>query len=377
MATRSRAERTVVDSVAGNVGNMERRASAGDRSARAKFAIVLLAVLLGVTVLLSLASGASDASALAVARDWLFPSMSDGSALSERDRIIVYDIRLPRVVLGVLIGSALAVSGAVMQGLFRNPLADPGLVGVSAGAGLGAIVVIVLGGTVLGPLLAIFGIFTLPLAAFAGGLATTMVLYRVATRRGQTSIATMLLAGIALGAMAGAFSGIMVYLADDRQLRDLTFWGLGSLAGATWTKIAAAGPIIALALIASPFMARGLNALALGEAAAHHLGIPMQRFKNVAIVSVAAATGASVAVSGGIGFVGIVVPHLLRLLIGPDNRYLLPASALLGASILLLADAVSRTIVAPAELPIGIITAAVGGPFFLWILLRKRGLLDL
>ncbi|WP_425537692.1 FecCD family ABC transporter permease [Pseudaminobacter soli (ex Li et al. 2025)] len=356
---------------------MERRASAGDRSARAKFAIVLLAVLLGVTVLLSLASGASDASALAVARDWLFPSMSDGSALSERDRIIVYDIRLPRVVLGVLIGSALAVSGAVMQGLFRNPLADPGLVGVSAGAGLGAIVVIVLGGTVLGPLLAIFGIFTLPLAAFAGGLATTMVLYRVATRRGQTSIATMLLAGIALGAMAGAFSGIMVYLADDRQLRDLTFWGLGSLAGATWTKIAAAGPIIALALIASPFMARGLNALALGEAAAHHLGIPMQRFKNVAIVSVAAATGASVAVSGGIGFVGIVVPHLLRLLIGPDNRYLLPASALLGASILLLADAVSRTIVAPAELPIGIITAAVGGPFFLWILLRKRGLLDL
>jgi iron complex transport system permease protein len=367
----------VVDSVAGSLGNMERRVSAGDRSARAKFAIVLLAVLLGVTVLLSLASGASDASALAVARDWLFPSMSDGSALSERDRIIVYDIRLPRVVLGVLIGSALAVSGAVMQGLFRNPLADPGLVGVSAGAGLGAIVVIVLGGTVLGPLLAIFGIYTLPLAAFLGGLTTTMVLYRVATRRGQTSIATMLLAGIALGAMAGAFSGIMVYLADDRQLRDLTFWGLGSLASATRSKIAAAGPIIALALIASPFMARGLNALALGEAAAHHLGIPVQRFKNIAIVSVAAATGASVAVSGGIGFVGIVVPHLLRLLIGPDNRYLLPASALLGASMLLLADAVSRTIVAPAELPIGIITAAVGGPFFLWILLRKRGLLDL
>ncbi|PSJ59708.1 FecCD family ABC transporter permease [Mesorhizobium soli] len=377
MATRSKAERTVVDSVAGSVGNMERRASAGDRSARAKFAIVLLAVLLGVTVLLSLASGASDASALAVARDWLFPSMSDGSPLSERDRIIVYDIRLPRVVLGVLIGSALAVSGAVMQGLFRNPLADPGLVGVSAGAGLGAIVVIVLGGTMLGPLLAILDIYTLPLAAFAGGLATTLILYRVATRRGQTSIATMLLAGIALGAMAGAFSGIMVYLADDRQLRDLTFWGLGSLAGATWTKIAAAGPIIALALIASPFLARGLNALALGEAAAHHLGIPVQRFKNVAIVSVAAATGASVAVSGGIGFVGIVVPHLLRLLIGPDNRYLLPASALLGASMLLLADAISRIIVAPAELPIGIITAAVGGPFFLWILLRKRGLLDL
>ncbi len=356
---------------------MEKRASVGDRSGRAKLAIALLAVLLVLTMLFSLTSGASDASALAVVRDWLFPSMSDGSALSARDRIIVYDIRLPRVVLGVLIGAALAVSGAVMQGLFRNPLADPGLVGVSSGAGLGAIVVIVLGGTFLGPVLALFGIYTLPLAAFSGGLATTLILYRVATRRGQTSIATMLLAGIALGAMASAFSGIMVYLADDRQLRDLTFWGLGSLAGATWTKIAAAGPIIALAIIVSPFLARGLNALALGEAAAHHLGIPVQRFKNVAIVSVAAATGASVAVSGGIGFVGIVVPHLLRLLIGPDNRYLLPASALLGASMLLLADAVSRTIVAPAELPIGIITAAVGGPFFLWILLRKRGVLDL
>jgi len=367
----------VVDGVAGRLDSMEKRASVGDRSGRAKLAIALLAVLLVLTMLFSLTSGASDASALAVVRDWLFPSMSDGSALSARDRIIVYDIRLPRVVLGVLIGAALAVSGAVMQGLFRNPLADPGLVGVSSGAGLGAIVVIVLGGTFLGPVLALFGIYTLPLAAFSGGLATTLILYRVATRRGQTSIATMLLAGIALGAMASAFSGIMVYLADDRQLRDLTFWGLGSLAGATWTKIAAAGPIIALAIIVSPFLARGLNALALGEAAAHHLGIPVQRFKNVAIVSVAAATGASVAVSGGIGFVGIVVPHLLRLLIGPDNRYLLPASALLGASMLLLADAVSRTIVAPAELPIGIITAAVGGPFFLWILLRKRGVLDL
>lgn len=363
------------ETMAGMFGRARRPAVEGDRSARAKLIIILLCAALAVTVFISLASGASDASLSLVLRDWIFGS--DVDVLSVRDKIIIYDIRLPRVVLGVLIGASLAVSGAVMQGLFRNPLADPGLVGVSAGAGLGAIVVIVLGGTVLGPVLAIFGIYTLPFAAFGGGLITTLILYRVATRRGQTSIATMLLAGIALGAMAGAFSGILVYLADDRQLRDLTFWGLGSLAGATWLKIAASGPIIVIALLAAPFLARGLNALALGEAAAHHLGVPVQRFKNVAIVTVAAATGASVAVSGGIGFVGIVVPHLLRLLIGPDNRYLLPASALLGACLLLLADAVSRTIVAPAELPIGIITAAVGGPFFLWILLRKRGLLDL
>jgi iron complex transport system permease protein len=346
---------------------------AGDRSHVARLTILGLAGALVLVSLFSLTAGASDASVV----DLIRASISGDIEISARDRVIIYDIRLPRVALGILIGAALAVSGAVMQGLFRNPLADPGLVGVSAGAGLGAISIIVLGGTTLGPLVALLGIYALPFAAFLGGLATTLLLYKVATRRGQTSVATMLLAGIALGAMAGAFSGVLVYLADDNQLRDLTFWGLGSLAGATWTKILAAGPIIVLALVASPFLARGLNALALGEGAAHHLGVPVQRLKNTAIVTVAAATGASVAVSGGIGFVGIVVPHLLRLSIGPDHRYLLPASALLGASLLLLADAVSRTIVAPAELPIGIVTAAVGAPFFLWILLRRRGVLDL
>ncbi|WP_163271936.1 FecCD family ABC transporter permease [Chelativorans alearense] len=349
-------------------------APVGDRSARARLAIALLVAMLVVVAAVSTATGASDASVLGVIKGWFHTSEE---ALSARDRLIVYEIRLPRVALGILVGAALAVSGALMQGLFRNPLADPGIVGVSAGAGLGAITVIVLGSTVLGPVVAVFGIYALPLAAFAGGLVTTLTLYRIATRQGQTSIATMLLAGIALGALSGALSGILVYIADDRQLRDLTFWGLGSLGGATWTKIWAAGPIILAALAAVPFLARGLNALALGEASARHLGIPAQRMKNTAILAVAAATGAAVAVSGGIGFVGIVVPHLLRLVIGPDHRYLLPASALLGASLLLLADAVSRTIVAPAELPIGIVTAVFGAPFFLWVLLRRRGILDL
>lgn len=365
-----------VGSFAGMVGLKQSVAPAGDRSVRARLAIAALAILLVVTVLFSLASGASDASAVSVIRNWLF-SISSDDALSIRDSIIIYDIRLPRVIMGVLIGAALAVSGAVMQGLFRNPLADPGLVGVSAGSSLGAVSVIVLGATLLAPLTALLGTFTLPLAAFIGGLATTLILYRISTRQGRTSVATMLLAGIALAALAMALTGVLIFMADDRQLRDLTFWGLGSLAGATWQKIGAIGPIIVLALAATPFLARGLNALALGEATANHLGVPVQRLKYIAIVSVAAAVGASVAVSGGIGFVGIVVPHLLRLSIGPDNRYLLPASALLGASMLLLADAVSRTIVAPAELPIGIVTAVVGAPFFLWILLRRRGILDL
>lgn len=346
----------------------------GDRSGRALAAILLGSALLVVIAAGSLGWGASDASALGVVLDMLSGA---GESVPARDRIIVWDIRLPRVVLGILIGASLSVSGAVMQGLFRNPLADPGLVGVSAGAGLGAVSVIVLGTGLLSPFAAALGIYALPVAAFLGGLVVTLVLHRVATRRGQTSVATMLLAGIALGAMAMAATGFLAFIADDRQLRDLTFWNLGSLAGATWTKIAAAGPIIALALLAAPFLARGLNGLSLGESTAHHLGIPVQRLKTVAIVMVAAAVGASVAVSGGIGFVGIVVPHLLRLAIGPDHRYLLPASALLGACLLLVADAVSRTIVAPAELPIGIVTAAVGAPFFLWILMRRRGILDL
>ncbi len=349
----------------------------GDRSALARAVIACLGVVLIATIIFSLAFGASDASVIAVVKSLISGADDTESALSVRDRIIIYDIRLPRVILGTLIGASLAVSGAVMQGLFRNPLADPGIVGVSAGAGLGAVSVIVLGGTIFAPVVALFGLYALPLAAFFGALAFTLILYRVATRRGQTSIATMLLAGIALGAMAAAYIGVLVYVADDKQLRDLTFWSLGSLAGASWIKILASGPLIAFALVISPFLARGLNGLALGEASASHLGIPVQRFKRIAIVTVAAATGASVAVSGGIGFVGVVVPHLLRLVIGPDHRYLLPAAALLGASLLLIADAVSRTIVAPSELPIGIVTAAVGAPFFLWILLRRRGILDL
>ncbi|MEM5500191.1 iron ABC transporter permease [Ahrensia kielensis] len=346
----------------------------GDRTAFARLSLIVLALALLATAIFSLASGATNSSAFAVA--WALLS-GDDSAIDIVERIVILDIRMPRTLLGMMIGASLAVSGAIMQGLFRNPLADPGIVGVSAGAGLGAVTAIVLGGTVLAPLGALFGIYQIPLAAFLGGLASTFILYRVSTSNGRTSVATMLLTGIALGAMTGAFTGLLVFWADDQQLRDLTFWGLGSVAGATWIKVAAVAPIILPIIILAPIMARGLNAMTLGEATAQHLGINVQLFKRVAIVAVAGATGASVAVSGGIGFVGIVVPHLLRLFIGPDHKYLLPACALLGAIMLLLADAIARQIVAPAELPIGIVTATIGAPFFLWILLRKRGLLDM
>ncbi|MGO6843276.1 iron ABC transporter permease [Rhizobium ruizarguesonis] len=346
---------------------------AGDRTRLALLAIALLVVGSVFSMLFSVTTGASDASIL----DVISNMAGSETALSTRDRIIIFDIRLPRAILGFLIGASLAVSGTVMQGLFRNPLADPGLVGVSSGASLGAVAMIVLGSGIAAPLQALLGIYALPAAAFGGGLVTTLLLYRIATRHGQTSVATMLLAGIALGALALAITGLLIYMANDQQLRDLTFWSMGSLAGATWTKIAAASPIVLLSFTALPFMARGLNAITLGEAAAFHMGVPVQRLKNVAIVGVAAATGASVAVSGGIGFVGIVVPHILRMAIGPDHRFLLPAAALLGGSLLIFADVLARTLVAPAELPIGIITAAVGGPFFLWILLRQRSRLAL
>ncbi len=294
-----------------------------------------------------------------------------GEGLNLRDRVILVDIRLPRLGLGMAVGAALAVAGVLLQGLFRNPLADPGIVGVSAGAGLGAVLAIVLGGLLPAALTAKVGQALVPLAAGLGGWVTTLLLYRIATSGQRTDVAVMLLAGIALAALAGAGTGVLTYLADDRQLRDLTFWSMGSLAGATWTKLVAALPLMALALLVAPRLARGLNALALGEAQAAHMGTDVQVLKRLTILSAAAATGAAVAVSGGIGFIGIIVPHLLRQAQGPDHRQLIPNAALLGAVLLVLADLVSRSIVAPAELPIGILTALIGAPVFLWMLMQR------
>jgi iron complex transport system permease protein len=291
-----------------------------------------------------------------------------------RDRLVLFSVRLPRITLAAGVGAMLAAAGTIMQGLFRNPLADPGLVGVSSGAGLAAATVIVFGDRLLtGPL----PFEVLPLAAFAGALLTTTLLYRIATRDGRTSIATLLLAGLALGALAGALTGLLVFVADDRQLRDITFWTLGSLAGATWAKFWAIAPFLGGLLASLPFIAGGLDRLVLGEAEAFHMGTAVERLKQIAIVLVAIAAGAAVAVAGVIGFVGIVVPHLLRLAIGPGHRLLLPAGVLLGAAMLLLADTVARTIAAPAELPVGIVTAIIGAPFFLVLLLRQRALVGL
>jgi iron complex transport system permease protein len=347
----------------------------GDRSCTAAIVLVWLSVALVAVAVISLGVGPAGLPLGRVIE--VLAAGPNATHLPMGDVLIVWQIRMPRVILGALIGASLAVAGAVLQGLFRNPLADPGLVGVSSGAALGAVSTIVLGPGMLAPLFAVLGVFALPGASFLGGLISTILLYAIATRRGRTSVATMLLAGIAIAAFAAAGTGLLVYVASEQQLREITFWTLGALSGASWTKLTVSGPVMALVLIAAPALGRGLNAIVMGEAVAFHLGVPVQRLKRLAIFLVAAATGAAVAVSGVIGFVGIVVPHLLRLAMGADHRPLLPACALLGAILLLLADMLARTLVAPAELPIGIITAAIGAPFFLWMLLRNRGFVDM
>ncbi len=294
----------------------------------------------------------------------------DGEGLQQAE-LILGQIRLPRSLLGLCVGIVLALSGVAMQGLFRNPLADPGLVGVAGGAALGAAIAIV-GGSMIGGLPPALAPYLLSICAFSGGLIVTAVVYRFGRRDGQTNVATMLLAGVALTAMSGAGVGLFTYLADDATLRSLTFWNLGSLNGASYPRL---WPLLLVTLgvaIWLPRRASALNALLLGESEARHLGFNVERIKLELVLCTALGVGAAVAAAGLIGFIGLVVPHLMRLLVGPDHRVLLPASLLAGASLLLLADLVARLVLAPAELPIGIVTALIGAPFFLYLLVRGR-----
>ena len=284
---------------------------------------------------------------------------------------IIMDIRLPRLILALLVGAVLAILGAVMQGLFRNPLADPSLIGVSGGASVGASTVIVTaGGAMLSPLA---GLSMAALGAFIGGVISTLLVYRVATSSLGTSVTTMLLAGIAIGAIAGAFNSLLSYFSDNQMLRQISVWQMGNLGGANWQKVSLMATVSLIIFALLPSQAKSLNALLLGESEARHLGIDVQRIKRQLIFLTALGVGVSVALAGLIGFVGLVIPHMVRLLIGPDHRALLPASALAGASLLLIADSIARVVVLPAELPTGILTALLGAPFFVVLLLKQRG----
>lgn len=287
--------------------------------------------------------------------------------------LVFENIRLPRLLLAVSAGAGLAMAGALMQGLFRNPLADPGLIGVSSGAALAAGVSIVLGAMWFPELPRALGSWTLVLMAFAGGLGVTAIIYAISQGHGGTRVGHMLLAGIAVNALAGAGLGLLNYIATDEQLRNLQFWLMGSLGGARWSAVVLVGALTSLALLLGMRLAMPLNALALGEAQATLLGVPVERVKRYSIVIAALAVGVVTATTGVIGFIGLVAPHMIRLISGPDHRWVLPGSALLGASLVLLADAVARTVVAPAELPLGVLTALVGVPFFLVLLRGKAG----
>lgn len=283
---------------------------------------------------------------------------------------ILLHIRLPRVFAAALVGGVLATTGAVMQGLFRNPLVDPGIVGVTSGASFAATLSIVLGGVFLPSFFSAANDFALPVAAFLGAWLMVMVLYFVAKRGGVLNIAAMLLIGIALGALTGALTGLLSYIADDNQLRTITFWNLGSMAVFDWQKLGILAIISAFALPMLWRNAHILNALMLGENVAGHLGFDTERAKKQQIMLVALLVGVCVAFSGGIGFVGLVVPHIVRGLLGSNHRLVLPASFLFGAILLNLSDLVARTIVAPAELPIGILTALIGAPFLGFLVWR-------
>jgi len=294
-----------------------------------------------------------------------------GERVPAMHEYLFWELRLPRVLLAGMVGSSLAVAGAMMQGLFRNPLADPGLIGVSSGAALGAVLAIVLGDQIALPA-PLRGAALVPIAALTGAWLATLLIFRLGSRQGTTSVATLLLAGIAVNAFAGAVIGLCTFLADDAQLRSLNFWMLGSLGSASWSAVVQTLPFAFAILVAAPGLARPLNALALGESEAGHLGFRPQQVKVWVVALAAIGVGGCVAQAGMIGFVGLVVPHLLRLLIGPDHRWLIPGSALLGDALLILADTISRTLVAPAEMPIGILTAAVGSPFFLALLMKLK-----
>jgi iron complex transport system permease protein len=285
---------------------------------------------------------------------------------------VLLSIRLPRVLLGLLVGAGLAAAGSALQALFRNPLADPGLIGISGGAALGAATLIV-----VGPVLGLSGAVALPVAAFGGALAVAALVYRLAASRGRLGLPLLLLAGIAINALTGAAIGLLTYIADDTQLRSLTFWSLGSLAGAQWGAIGALAPLFAVSVAMIGRASPALNALQLGESEAQHLGVSVHAVKRRVLVAASLGVGALVSCTGVIGFVGLVAPHCVRLVCGPDQRVVLPRAMLLGATLTVLADLAARIVAIPAEVPLGILTALVGAPFFLVLLWRSRTSLGL
>lgn len=335
---------------------------------------VLLTIGLFVAILLSLALGSMSIPVNDVILILLKKTgfNIDESAISPQYDAVINIIRMPRMVLGLLVGAALGITGAAIQGIFRNPLAEPGLIGISAGASLMAVIVIAVEVSILGLLRNLLGYYILAFSAFVGAGIAAFLVYQISKNNGKPNISTMLLAGIAINALAGALTGLITYMADEQELRNITFWMLGSLGGATWETVLCLIPFVVIPLIFLPMQGKQLNAFALGEIQAGHIGFNSNKVKRRVIILSTMAVGASVATSGIISFVGLLVPHTIRLIAGVNNKLVLPLSALAGAFILTLADIISRTVIAPIELPIGVITALLGTPVFLYILIKEK-----
>lgn len=322
--------------------------------------------LLGILIL-SLSVGAFYIPAETVA-EILFSQMGMGKGeYSIQQFNVLWQIRLPRILLSMMVGGALGIAGAALQGLFRNPLVEPGIIGVSSGAALFAVIFIVFG-SYFTYFTGIFAAFSLPIMAFLGSLLSVFLVYQLASGRGKTDISLLILAGVAINALSGALIGWVIFYADDTALRNYTFWSLGDIGGATWDKVGTCFLLAASPSIILLTQYKGLNALAMGEAEAFHVGINVQKVKYMILFFSALMVGAGVSMTGIIGFVGLIVPHLIRLVFGADHRLVLPASFLLGALLLTIADLLARTMVSPAEMPIGILTAIIGCPFFIWLI---------
>ena len=333
---------------------------------RYRTVLVVLAALLVTSVLVAVAVGSVAISPGSVVRlvAWKF-GLADRPDVPRSTEVILFQLRLPRVTLAVIVGLALAIAGTLFQGLFRNPLADPAIVGVSSGAALGAIAVIVAGGGGL------FGGLGVSLAAFVGGMVTAFFVYRLARVGPAVNVATLLLAGIAVAAVISAVMSLVMSFAGE-EIRSIYFWLLGGLSARGWSAVDVVGPLILLGSAGAVLLIRDLNLVSLGEERAAQLGMDVDRFKWQAVALGALLAGAAVSVAGVIGFVGLMTPHVMRLVVGSDHRRLLPAVLLAGPTFLVLADLVARVVIAPQELPLGAVTALVGGPFFLYLLRRER-----
>ena len=335
-------------------------------------AIPLLTVLLLVIFILSLGIGAVKVSPTEIISLFLNKMGLIDVEIEAVKSIVLYDIRLPRLIQTILIGAALGVSGSALQGIFRNPLVEPGLIGISTGAAVGAVIVIIFGGYIMQPIQDIFGEYLLPTFAFAGGLAATMAVYYIGKSVNNTNVTLLILAGVAITALCQALIGLGIFHADDNQIRVYNFWILGDLSGGTWEKVITAAPLIVVPLILMLRHDRSLNAISIGEAEAYHMGVDVEKVKYVIIILSALAVGTAVSLAGIITFIGLVIPHLVRLAFGPDHKIVLVGSALGGGILLMVADIIARTVVSPAEFPIGIVTAMLGTPFFIYLLISAK-----